>query len=162
MGALHMTIQNDPQKLWVAPTSTVAAEQTFFDDHFGPFFRIEQLIFHFPNHRNGTFGTHDVNGDHDLIAKPFLAELGQLQHAIASAATTYRGERLTLDDLCFRPIPGKGCLVESPMQYWRNNISILNSDPDIKLTIACQTKHALVWTISLYIDPLYNIVYVRI
>ncbi|RHY26746.1 hypothetical protein DYB32_007332 [Aphanomyces invadans] len=120
-----MTIQNDPQKLWVPPKSTSAKQQEYFDENFGPFFRIEQLIFHFPN----------GSDDKDVITAPLLAEVAALQHHIENAVVNVDGRNITLDDLCFRPIPGKGCLVESPMQYWRNNVSLLATDPDIKLTI---------------------------
>ncbi|EQC31057.1 hypothetical protein SDRG_11243 [Saprolegnia diclina VS20] len=130
LGVLHMTIQNEPQKLWVPPTSTSAMQQRFFDEHFGPFFRIEQLIFHLPN-----------GSDNDVITKAFLAEVGELQHRIMTTNATLGNEMISLDDLCFRPIPGKGCLVESPMQYWRGDVTLVASDPDIKLTIACQTTH---------------------
>ncbi|OQR99171.1 Resistance-Nodulation-Cell Division (RND) Superfamily [Thraustotheca clavata] len=130
LGALSMTIQNEPQKLWVAPTSKSATQQRFFDDHFGPFFRIEQLIFHLPN-----------GSDNDIITKDFLTEIGHLQHQIEMTNATLGNSSISLNDLCFHPISGKGCLVESPLQYWRNDIKILHTDPDIKLTIACQTTH---------------------
>ncbi|OQR96681.1 Resistance-Nodulation-Cell Division (RND) Superfamily [Achlya hypogyna] len=130
LGVGHMTIQNEPQKLWVPPASTSAAQQRFFDEHFGPFFRIEQLIFHLPN-----------GSDNDVITKAFLAEVAEVQQHIETASATLGNETISLGDLCFRPIPGKGCLVESPLQYWRGDASLLQTDPDIKLTIACQTMH---------------------
>ena len=30
-----------------------------------------------------------------------------------------------MDDFCYKPISGEGCLVESPMQYWKNDIGPL-------------------------------------
>ncbi|KAH9099720.1 hypothetical protein Ae201684P_018731 [Aphanomyces euteiches] len=131
LGALHMTIQNDPQKLWVPPTSTSAKQQEFFDDHFGPFFRIEQLIFHYPNGSESD----------DVIRKDLLHDVATLQKNIETATAVLDGRNVTLDDLCYRPVPGKGCIVESPLQYWHSNVSIMESDPDIKLTIVCQTTH---------------------
>ncbi|ETV65301.1 hypothetical protein, variant 1 [Aphanomyces astaci] len=142
LGALRMTIQNDPQKLWVPPTSTSAKQQAYFDENFGPFFRIEQLIFHFPN----------GSDDNDLITAPLLAEVAALQHRIETTTVEVDGRNITLDDLCFRPIPDKGCLVESPMQYWRNNVSLLATDPDIKLTVVCQTTHPLLSTYAPCMD----------
>ncbi|GLD99514.1 hypothetical protein PINS_up008240 [Pythium insidiosum] len=46
LGLLRMVVQTDPQKLWVPPTSAAAKEQQQFNELFGPFFRIEQLIFY--------------------------------------------------------------------------------------------------------------------
>jgi hypothetical protein len=34
-----------------------------------------------------------------------------------------------LDDFCYKPISGEGCIVESPMQYWQNNIDNLDACP---------------------------------
>lgn len=32
----------------------------------------------------------------------------------------------TLDDFCYKPITGEGCIVESPMQYFKSNLTYLN------------------------------------
>jgi hypothetical protein len=38
-----MTTQNNPQELWVPPSSRANIEQTYFNDHFGDFFRINAM-----------------------------------------------------------------------------------------------------------------------
>lgn len=44
------------------------------------------------------------------------------------------------DSLCFKPIDGEGCLVESPSQYWMGDPTVLAGDPSPSLTAACQTR----------------------
>ena len=34
-----------------------------------------------------------------------------------------------MDDFCYKPISGEGCLAESPMQYFKMDLATLN-DPD--------------------------------
>jgi hypothetical protein len=43
----------------------------------------------------------------------------------------------TLDDFCYKPITGEGCLIESAMQYWKSNLTALNEDPNVKVTAQC-------------------------
>ena len=42
---------------------------------------------------------------------------------------TFNGMNFTLDDFCYKPISGEGCLVESPMQYWQNDLDTLLACP---------------------------------
>lgn len=44
MGLRYMRITTDPVELWSAPHSRARLEKQYFDEHFGPFFRTEQLI----------------------------------------------------------------------------------------------------------------------
>lgn len=50
-----------------------------------------------------------------------------LQEEIVTGVATLNGFEYTLDDFCYKPISGEGCLVESPMQYWKSDITVLNS-----------------------------------
>ncbi|GMF10718.1 unnamed protein product [Phytophthora lilii] len=68
--------------------------------------------------------------------------MAKVQTQIAAAAVASQDEAnvtLRLEDFCYRPIKGKGCLVTSPLQYWLGDASLLRQDPDVKLTTACQT-----------------------
>ncbi|OWZ10845.1 Patched family protein [Phytophthora megakarya] len=143
-----MQLQTDPQGLWVPPNSVAAQEQTRFDELFGPFFRIEQLIFYHEDNTNPDSdsdlvpesATCDTN--YDLVQRRFLLQMAKVQSQITKAVVYSQDEAnvaLTLEDFCYRPIKGKGCLITSPFQYWLTNSSLLQRDPDIKLTTACQT-----------------------
>ena len=43
-GLLKFQITTDPVELWSAPSSRARLEKNYFDTHFGPFYRTEQLI----------------------------------------------------------------------------------------------------------------------
>lgn len=43
LGFTNLQITNDPQELWVPPSSRAAVEQSYFTDKFGPFFRINTI-----------------------------------------------------------------------------------------------------------------------
>ncbi|CAH0519544.1 unnamed protein product [Peronospora belbahrii] len=140
-----MKLQTDPQGLWVPPHSVAAQEQDRFNELFGPFFRIEQLIFYVDD----TISDSDVKFDaatchatQDLVQRPFLLQMAQIQTQITNFVLDSHDDQnvsLTLETFCYRPVQGKGCLVTSPFQYWLSNATLLATDPDVKLTTACQT-----------------------
>uniref|UniRef100_A0AAV1UEC4 SSD domain-containing protein n=1 Tax=Peronospora matthiolae TaxID=2874970 RepID=A0AAV1UEC4_9STRA len=146
---LDMQLQTDPQGLWVPPNSVAAQEQARFDELFGPFFRIQQLIFYIDDsisklgsNLDPDFATCD--SAEDLVQRRFLLPMAQIQTQITNDTVVYSGTddanvSLSLADFCYRPIQGKGCLITSPFQYWLSNATLLQNDPDIKLTAACQT-----------------------
>ena len=43
-GLAYMQITTDPVELWSSPSSQARQEKDYFDSHFGPFFRAEQII----------------------------------------------------------------------------------------------------------------------
>ena len=43
----------------------------------------------------------------------------------------------SLDDFCYKPISGKGCLVTSPMEYFQDNLTTLLETEDVKVTSQC-------------------------
>ncbi|RAW40672.1 hypothetical protein PC110_g3127 [Phytophthora cactorum] len=146
LGLLNMQLQTDPQGLWVPPNSVAAREQTRFDELFGPFFRIQQLIFFVESDTNPDSDSDLVpatcDANHDLVQRRFLLQMAKVQTQITNAVVYSQDEAnvtLTLEDFCYRPIKGKGCLITSPFQYWLTNSTLLQHDPDIKLTTACQT-----------------------
>uniref|UniRef100_K3WTQ3 SSD domain-containing protein n=1 Tax=Globisporangium ultimum (strain ATCC 200006 / CBS 805.95 / DAOM BR144) TaxID=431595 RepID=K3WTQ3_GLOUD len=143
LGLVRMRVQTDPQELWVPPTSVAAQEQARFDALFHPFFRIQQLIFYVDDHDNANGPLAKAcNTTDDLVQRKYLLKMAEIQSEIASAkmqSTAFPNVTLSLEDFCYRPIKDKGCLVTSPFQYWQANMSLLQSDPDIKLTTACQT-----------------------
>ncbi|CAI5722164.1 unnamed protein product [Hyaloperonospora brassicae] len=147
LGLLNMQLQTDPQGLWVPPNSVAAQEQARVDALFGPFFRIEQLIFYVDDSISDSAAEVDpeaatCDSAADLVQRRVLQQMATLQTQIAQTvvhSADNANVSLQLEDFCYRPIRGKGCLVTSPFQYWLSNATLLENDPDIKLTAACQT-----------------------
>ena len=48
-GVLRVRITTDPVELWSMPTSESRLQKDYFDEHFGPFYRTEQVIITAPN-----------------------------------------------------------------------------------------------------------------
>lgn len=111
VGLQYLQVESNPQQIWVPPTSTTNLQQNYFNAAFTPFFRIEQVIFTTPG------------GTTNMLQQPYLERVLDLQEKLLS---TRDSSGTALDDVCFKPIAGKGCIVESPTNYFRSERSFLN------------------------------------
>lgn len=66
--------------------------------------------------------------------------LYELQTAIEKGTTTVNGKEYGLTDFCYKPISGKGCIVTSPMEYWKMDLAELKKDDNVKVTAQCIAK----------------------
>ena len=106
--------------MWVAPASRSAVEQDYFAREFGFFFRIN----------TGWISPMDPTGDpveDNIFGHPYLDLLYYLQEAIINDIAEVKGMDFILDDFCYKPITGEGCLVESPMQYFKSDKEYMDS-----------------------------------
>lgn len=62
-GILLMKITTDPVELWSSPDSQARHEKDYFDQHFGPFYRTEMLIFTSENLSQFNYTVHKTNTD---------------------------------------------------------------------------------------------------
>jgi Niemann-Pick C1 protein len=111
LGWLRFTIETDPVRLWVSPSSPAAQEKAFFDESFGPFFRAEQAFL--VNETGPVL-------DYDTLVWWFDVE-SRVRRMISL------GKGLNLDDVCFKPT-GDACVVQSLTGYFGGAVS--NLDPD--------------------------------
>jgi Niemann-Pick C1 protein len=123
IGIAFIQFETDPQKLWVPDKSSTVEQKNAFDASFTPFYRIEQLIVVPKDTGNA-------------IDRNVLLELGQLEKQIQSIqlfkqVNSSSIEKKTLNDLCYTPIPSKGCIIQSPFQYWQNDLSKLEADTNV-------------------------------
>lgn len=86
-------------------------EQSYFAEKFGFFFRID----------TGWITPMDNDLSYDIFKHPYLDMLYYLQYYIVNDKATVNGMEFILDDFCYKPISGEGCLVESAMQYFQSN-----------------------------------------
>lgn len=124
IGLKFLVVDSNPQKIWVPPDSATNLQQNYFNAEFTPFFRIEQVIF--------TTEARQANMLQPEYLKMVLDVQQQLESKMSSTNTL-------LDDVCFKPIPGKGCIVESPTNYFRSDATFLDRARlrDIQLATAC-------------------------
>eukprot|EP01027_Heterolobosea_sp_BB2_P010363 GEZU01015213.1.p1 GENE.GEZU01015213.1~~GEZU01015213.1.p1 ORF type:complete len:937 (+),score=186.59 GEZU01015213.1:272-3082(+) len=127
----RITFETDPQKLWVPDDDRTVIEQNYFNEQFSPYFRVEQIIV-----------TAKQEGQ-NVINHDALLELYSLIHTLETFSIEYGGQQWSLPQLCYRPVPGKGCMVQSPLEYWQNNYTTLASDPNPAGHIYTCIKHGL-------------------
>lgn len=121
--------QANPQELWVPAESRANVEQTYFAEKFGFFFRIN----------TGWLTPMDNDLSVDIFKHPYLDLLWILQDAIEQGTATTNNLDFTLDDFCYKPISGEGCIVTSPMQYFKSNQTALEEadNEQIKQIATC-------------------------
>jgi Niemann-Pick C1 protein len=93
-------------------------------DKFGAFFRINTIWL---------TPAKGEDPDADIFQKGYLEMLYYLQTAIEDGQTNVGGRPYRVDDFCYKPITGKGCIVTGPMQYWRTDLDALLA-ADVKKT----------------------------
>eukprot|EP00339_Tiarina_fusa_P000476 CAMPEP_0117030122 /NCGR_PEP_ID=MMETSP0472-20121206/21749_1 /TAXON_ID=693140 ORGANISM="Tiarina fusus, Strain LIS" /NCGR_SAMPLE_ID=MMETSP0472 /ASSEMBLY_ACC=CAM_ASM_000603 /LENGTH=1052 /DNA_ID=CAMNT_0004738069 /DNA_START=178 /DNA_END=3339 /DNA_ORIENTATION=+ len=129
IGFVNFQVQNNPVLLWSTTSSRSYQDLQFMNDNYGPFWRIEQMLF--------TPKDDSIN----LISQEVLNEILSIQEALQSIEQPYYDddgnyEIATFQDLCFRPIPGEGCLVTTVTGYYQSNRTkmIEEGDPSVYLT----------------------------
>ena len=106
-GISLIDIQEDPVKLWVPPSSEALQEKDQSDAAFGAFYRTEQIFVSRIQDGSADAGL-------DMLYGPILSVLNDLEIALQNTTAVYDGQVVTFDQLCNRPIPSKGCILESP------------------------------------------------
>ncbi|XP_074041077.1 NPC intracellular cholesterol transporter 1 isoform X2 [Leptinotarsa decemlineata] len=128
-GMKYLKVTTDPVELWSSPVSRSRIEKEFFDSHFEPFYRTEQLIIK-------AVGLSDIyHNTSDGILKfgpvfndTFLKAVLDLQQKIQSIG---EGTSYSFDKICFAPLRAEGdtktsideCTVESIWGYYQNDIN---------------------------------------
>ncbi|XP_017351116.1 NPC intracellular cholesterol transporter 1 [Ictalurus punctatus] len=130
MGLRYMRITTDPVELWSAPHSRARLEKQYFDEHFGPFFRTEQLIITTP--WTNWFQFESTTGD-DIPFAPILNitllhQILDLQTAIEQLEADFNGEKVTLKDICVSPLApyNNNCTILSILNYFQNSHEVLD------------------------------------
>ncbi|KAG9278769.1 Niemann-Pick C1 protein [Astyanax mexicanus] len=135
-GLARMRVTTDPVELWSAPHSQARQEKDYFDQHFGPFFRTEQLIITTP--WTDWFIFESTSGPNIPFAPIFnislLHQILDLQTDIENLVADYNGENVTLQDICISPLApyNNNCTILSVLNYFQNDPDVLNhtnSDP---------------------------------
>ncbi|XP_013112245.2 NPC intracellular cholesterol transporter 1 homolog 1b [Stomoxys calcitrans] len=132
-GIRYMEVTTDPVELWAGEESQTRQEKEYFDSHFGPFYRTNQL---FIKPRNMNTFTH-LTPDGEITFGPayeksFLVEVFKLQEAIQQIGME---EDKGLNKICFAPMlyPGQkakidDCLVQSIYGYFQNDMEFFETD----------------------------------
>ena len=126
-GWRYFEVETDPVRLWVAPNSESKLQKEYFDEHFGPFYRTEQLFITALSDLDGKANETDAAATGIIVGqKPSVVSLESLKYWIAvekeiRALVSPNG--YTLDDVCFKPMgEGGGCVVQSVAAWFQEGL----------------------------------------
>jgi Niemann-Pick C1 protein len=126
---LHVT--TNPVELWASPHSRSRIERDYFDKHFGPFYRIEQIIIttkDIPQVRHNTSDGVIIFGP--VFNDTFLKKVLELQEQIKNI------DGQALKEICFAPLTSadyvderdvEQCVVQSVWGYFKNDLETFES-----------------------------------
>ncbi|KYO48265.1 NPC intracellular cholesterol transporter 1 [Alligator mississippiensis] len=130
-GLAYIKITTNPVDLWSSPSSQARKEKEYFDTHFGPFFRTEQLIIQAPNSKQEIYSPYPSGADETFgppLTKEILHQVLDLQDAIENITASYDNETVMLKDICLAPLApyNKNCTILSVLNYFQNSHSVLD------------------------------------
>ncbi|KIY65425.1 multidrug efflux transporter AcrB transmembrane domain-containing protein [Cylindrobasidium torrendii FP15055 ss-10] len=115
IGWKFFSVETDPVRLWVSPTSETKLNKEYFDDKFGPFYRTEQI-----------FITAGADSDKPVLSWDHLKYWFGVESYIRDI-TSPNGYKL--EDVCFKPVGEEGACVVQSVGAWFGN-SLDDYDPD--------------------------------
>ncbi|XP_007954611.1 NPC1-like intracellular cholesterol transporter 1 [Orycteropus afer afer] len=133
-GLAFMELTTNPVELWSASNSQARQEKEFHDQHFGPFFRTNQVILTAPGRASYGYdslllGPKNFSG---VLAPDLLLELLELQEKLRQLQVWSPEEQrnVSLRDVCYAPLNPHNaslsdCSINSLLQYFQNNQSRL-------------------------------------
>ncbi|GLI64747.1 hypothetical protein VaNZ11_008114, partial [Volvox africanus] len=138
LGLLRFRVETDPQGLWVGPSSQAARERAAYEDSFGPFYRVEQMILATRPPQLAAGGA--AGGAAGAGAAPqvpivnpanirLLFEIQNLVDELEAPLELpgYPSQTVRLTDICYKPF-GDACATQSVLQYWRLNRTLYESE----------------------------------
>lgn len=127
-GVKYLKITTDPVELWASPSSRSRVEKEYYDSHFEPFYRNEQIIIR-------TVGLPEIHHETSngllefgpVFNDTFLKAVFELQEAIKGIGINTSH---SFDKICFAPLRTKGqektnveeCVVQSIWGYYQNDM----------------------------------------
>uniref|UniRef100_A0A0A9X1U0 Niemann-Pick C1 protein n=1 Tax=Lygus hesperus TaxID=30085 RepID=A0A0A9X1U0_LYGHE len=131
-GIKYLQFTTDPVELWASPHSRARQEREFFDEHFEPFYRTEQIIIStidLPNILHNTSAGVIEFGP--VFNDSFLLTIHSLLESIRALG---RNEGYPLESICFAPLSSpfygpsrvKQCMVQSVWGYFQDDVETFN------------------------------------
>ncbi|KAJ8409784.1 hypothetical protein AAFF_G00218430 [Aldrovandia affinis] len=130
-GLAYMRITTDPVEIWSAPSSQARREKDYFDAHFGPFFRTEQMIITTTLDSASVYSPYYPGPDVPFGApldKGVLHQVLDLQEAVENLEAAYGNETVKLKDICLAPLApyNDNCTILSVLNYFQNSADVLD------------------------------------
>ncbi|KAG8694210.1 hypothetical protein FRC09_009992, partial [Ceratobasidium sp. 395] len=130
MGWKNFQVETDPVRLWVAPNSELKQQKEFFDQHFGPFYKTEQIFIT------------DASGSGPVMTYPRLKWWLDVESEIRRLQSEPHGYRHA--DVCFKPAgPSGACVVQSVSAYFGGDVDDWDEDTWVDQLEDCAAQPAL-------------------
>lgn len=118
IGWKNFEVEQDPVRLWVAPDSESKIQKEYFDQHFGPFYRPQQIF---------VTPAPSSQEKEPVLSWNHLKFWARVETDIRTLKSEPNG--YTFEDVCFKPAgPDGACVVQSVMAWFGNDID--QYDPD--------------------------------
>lgn len=114
---INLRVETDPQGLWVSKDSLGYQQEMNFNEQYGAFFRTENILL-----------AQNDGKEVNIFDKDHITSFYFLLSLLNKKVITQQGRQIKVDNLCFKPINGKGCYRPSPVDVWKMNISDLYDD----------------------------------
>ncbi len=131
-GLTRFRLQTDPQHLWVAPSSQAAQEKASYEESFGPFYRVEQLILSTtPGSASDYISASGlpsiVTASNIELLFSIQAEVDAISAQMEAGGEGGAGGSVSLTDICYKPFGG-ACATQSLLQYWKMDLEFYRAE----------------------------------
>lgn len=129
----RFAVETDPVRLWVAPDSESRLQKEYFDQHFGPFYRTEQIFVTAappqsesdPNNTTQAMSI-TVGEKGPVLSWDRLKFWFEVESQIRDLASP---NGITLNDVCFKPEgPHGACVTQSIAAWYGNDLDAYGPD----------------------------------
>ncbi|CAL1281499.1 unnamed protein product [Larinioides sclopetarius] len=124
---LNFSVTTDPVDLWVSASSQARRDMDDYNRHFGPFYRIEQIIIT-PTVLESFY--HPIVNNHELknmswgpvLQQDFLVATFDLQMQIENLTAKIKNSTIQLKDICLSPLKplNSACAIQSLFGFFQN------------------------------------------
>jgi len=133
IGWNNFEVEQDPVRLWVAPNSESKIQKEYFDEHFGPFYRPQQIFI--------TSASSSPSEKEPVLSWDHLKFWAGVEKDIRVLESVPNG--YTLEDVCFKPAgPDGACVVQSVMAWFENDIGQYDQDTWAERFVGCANAPA--------------------
>jgi Niemann-Pick C1 protein len=127
-GLIRFEITTDPVDLWSSPSSQSRLHKQYFDEAFGPFYRVQQVVIKNLLYKQQSF-EHNGQNYTGAFDYAFLRQTFELETNITKlVGRTDNGSEVRLQDVCFSPLSNGYCAIQSPMTYFQDDLSNLDAN----------------------------------
>ncbi|GFY60804.1 NPC intracellular cholesterol transporter 1 [Trichonephila inaurata madagascariensis] len=134
---IRFSVTTDPVDLWVSKSSQARQDMEYFNKHFEPFYRVEQMIVTPKNKSSFVQSIKEKNQQKTytwgpVFRRDFLLEVLDLQLAVEKLVAKSQNKTVALSDICIAPLAplNSNCAIQSIFGYYQNQRSLFEKDFD--------------------------------